>query len=98
MENIKKTHVRRVNLWKILGKQMCSLSTYALGKHWFSDGTYGKHYENTSCPCEPMDKIRKTHVFRGNQWKTLGKHRLSMEPMENIMKNKRFPLEPMEKT
>ena len=55
-------------------------------------GTYGKHYENigfqwepmgnttkTSFPLEPMVNTMKTQLFRGNIWKTIRKHKMSVE-------------------
>ena len=73
LENLRKTHVFRWDLWKTIGEQRFIMGTnkFVLRKHMFSVGTYGKHKENTRCPWEPMENIMKTHVFRGNQWKTL---------------------------
>ena len=45
-------------------------------------GSYGKQQENTSCPWEALENTKKTIVFRGNQWKTLRKHKLSVETNE----------------
>ena len=81
MENTGKTHVFSGNQWKTIGTHTFSLGTYEnIRKHWFSVGTNGKHKENsfflletidnirkhTCFPLEPMENIRKTHVFRRN--------------------------------
>ena len=58
-----------------------------------------------------MENNKKTHVFRGNLWKTLGEHKFSLgthgklkestcvqwKPMKTVRKNTCFPLEYMEK-
>ena len=58
-----------------------------VGKHRFSFGTFGKHYENTCFPWEPIKSMRKTQVFHGNLWKTLGKPYFPCETLENRRKN-----------
>ena len=47
-------------------------------KQQFFVGTYGKQLENICVPQKPIDHIVKTHVFRGNQWKTQRKHMFSV--------------------
>ena len=44
-----------------------------------------------------MENNSKTLVFRGNLWKTLGKHKCSVGTYRNQNENSGFSVEPMEK-
>ena len=84
IENARKTHVLRRNLWQkyknidlasehleqTTSNILCGRLWKTQRKHRLCVGTYGKRKEHIGFVWEPIENARKTLVLRCNQWKT----------------------------